>query len=302
MGAPYSLAWGGFRNGQIPVRNLVDIGGGKLLQADAAAAFSRWAAAFRARWNDRLYLMADQDAYRDLARQQYMINHPELYPHAHAAPGTSIHGWARSVDVTGYGASGSVRHLWMQETGPKFGWVWTYGRELGESWHWDYTGPITTTAGGGVSPFEEDIMAIKPFQVRNSDTGGIVACIPGVQWTPLTADYYTLMKGWEVFEENDYTKAPNFNVPSNIFTYFQTLWAPKSAGSGTVSVDLSKEVADLKAAIAAGDADVVDKVLAGVRTITFPAAQVDVDALAVQLEGKLGGAIAAELGKRLVNG
>lgn len=147
MAAP-NLAWGGHKNGQIPRTSLVDLGGGKLAQPDAARAFQRLAAAFRTRWGTRLYIGADQDVYRDLARQQYMLDHPELYPHAKAAAGTSIHGWARSFDVSGYG---KTSHVWLVENAPQYGISWAYGRELGESWHWDYVGPITTTAGGGGS-------------------------------------------------------------------------------------------------------------------------------------------------------
>jgi hypothetical protein len=152
MGAP-NLRWGGFQNGRIPREHLVDIGGGKLLQRDAWAGLSGLMAEFRDRWGARLYLDIYQDAYRDIARQRFMLEHPELYPHAHAAVGTSVHGWARSVDVTGYGAKGSARHIWLVENAPRFGWSWDYGRQLGESWHFDYLGPITTTAGDGTEPF-----------------------------------------------------------------------------------------------------------------------------------------------------
>lgn len=144
--APPNLAWGGFKNGQIPRANLVDVGGGKLAQADAARGLAELAEAFHAKWGASLYLAADQDAYRDLARQRYMLDHPELYPYAHALPGSSIHGWARSFDLSGYT---KVSHPWLVENAPRFGISWAYGRELNESWHFDYIGPITTTAGGG---------------------------------------------------------------------------------------------------------------------------------------------------------
>jgi len=172
MAAP-NLAWGGFSNGRIPASNLVDIGSGKLLQADAASNFKRFAAAFRARWGEPLYLASYQDAYRDLARQQYMYDHPYEFNSKGqvATPGTSVHGWARSVDVSGYGAGGSERHLWMQQNAGTYGYSWAYGKQLGESWHWDYVGPITTTAGGGAEPFpeSEDEMKLIKFRLGSSD-------------------------------------------------------------------------------------------------------------------------------------
>lgn len=152
-----NLAWGGFANGQIPRANLVDIGGGKLLQANAAESWIRFTQAFRARWGSPLYLADYQDAYRDLALQQYMWDHRNSgppHPSKVAYPGNSIHGWARSVDCSGYGQRGSARHNWMVDNCARFNWSWDYGRSLNEPWHWDYVGPITTTAGdGGVVPF-----------------------------------------------------------------------------------------------------------------------------------------------------
>lgn len=152
-----NLAWGGFANGRIPRGNLVDIGAGKLLQADAAYNWGRFRNAFYSRWGQPLYLADYQDAYRDLALQQYMWDHRNSgppHPSKVASPGNSIHGWARSVDCSGYGQAGSARHNWMVANSPSYGWSWDYGQSLNESWHWDYVGPITTTAGdGGVTPF-----------------------------------------------------------------------------------------------------------------------------------------------------
>lgn len=156
-----NLAWGGFKNGQIPRGNLVDIGDGKLLQADAARNWTRFCAAFRVRWAANLYLDGYQDAYRDWDRQDQMYQRylaTGLPRNGVAKPGNSIHGWARSVDCTGYGTGSTTqRHVWMQQNGPSYGWSWSYGRELKEPWHWDYIGPITTTAGdGGLTPIQEE--------------------------------------------------------------------------------------------------------------------------------------------------
>lgn len=144
--APPKLAWGGYKNGRIPTSVLVDIGGGKLLQRDAARQLAAFAAAFAEAFRGgRLYVGPDQDTYRDYAYQERTSgkgNH-------HYKPGGSIHGYARSADLSGYGSVGSAKHNWLVEHAPDFGWSWAYGKELGEGWHFDYIGPITTTAGGG---------------------------------------------------------------------------------------------------------------------------------------------------------
>lgn len=154
--APPDLRWGGFRNGRIPRENLVEFQPGKLLQADAARALRGLAMAFEQRWRSPLYLDWYQDAYRDMARQQAMWDNRSAgwpWPKKVSAPGGSIHGYARSADLTGYGAATSAQHTWLVENAPDFGWSWAYGRELGEGWHFDYLGPITTTAGDGTEPF-----------------------------------------------------------------------------------------------------------------------------------------------------
>lgn len=164
------LAWGGFANGQIPRANLVDIGGGKLLQANAAESWGRFTAAFRARWGSRLYLASYQDAYRDLAEQQYMWDHRNdgpPHPSKVASPGNSIHGWGRSVDCSGYGQKGSARHNWMVANCANYGWSWAYGKSLNEPWHWDYVGPITTTAGDGHEPIPEPTPTPTPEPERH---------------------------------------------------------------------------------------------------------------------------------------
>lgn len=158
MAAP-NLAWGGFANGQIPLGNLTQVQPNKYLQKDAARTWKQFASAFKARWGEPLYLADYQDAYRDIPRQQAMYQRylaTGIPKNGVASPGYSIHGWARSVDCSGYGASGSARHNWMRENGPRYYWSWDYGRSLNESWHWDYVGPITTTSGGDVEPIEPE--------------------------------------------------------------------------------------------------------------------------------------------------
>lgn len=171
-----NLAWGGFRNGQIPLANLIQYQPDKYLQADAARSLRRLATAFQSRWGEDLFVDWYQDLYRDIARQQAMWNNRGNgfpWPASVASPGNSIHGWARSADLTGYGASGSQRHQWLVANAPVYGWTWDYGRQLGEGWHFDYVGPITTTSGGDLEPIEnEDDMKAIAYVFDGSGSGG----------------------------------------------------------------------------------------------------------------------------------
>lgn len=53
-----------------------------------------------------------------------------------AVPGTSNHGWACAVDVTGLGGFAGVRHLQFATVAARFGWTNTEGRSINEPWHW----------------------------------------------------------------------------------------------------------------------------------------------------------------------
>lgn len=182
MGAP-NLAWGGYRNGEIPPTALVDIGGGKLLEPNAAHELAALAAEFAAAFpGRRLYVAPGQDTYRDLAYQKAKAgtgNH-------NYTPGHSIHGWARSADVSGYGASGdstTPQHRWLQENAHRFGWSWAYGRELGEAWHFDHIGPVGGGAsGGGITKKRKDTKMIQ-LRVQN----GTIADVGELTWKIYTS-------------------------------------------------------------------------------------------------------------------
>lgn len=76
-----------------------------------------------------------------------------------AEPGTSVHGWGLAIDVWGAGdqtlSCMSPEFIWMQNNGPRFGWVhpsWARCGGTGEEpWHWEFAGnPLTTeTTGAG---------------------------------------------------------------------------------------------------------------------------------------------------------
>jgi len=145
-----SLAWGGHRNGYIPASALTDIGGGKLLQADAARNWLAFVAACKAATGTTIYLNAAQDAYRSYARQVYYKLRQPFTGVPAATPGTSNHGWARAVDCSGYGSTGSTAHRWMQANAARFGFSWNVGRAVNEPWHWEYLGAIGYVQNQGV--------------------------------------------------------------------------------------------------------------------------------------------------------
>lgn len=145
-----SLAWGGHRNGYIPASALADIGGGKLLQADAARNWLAFVAAAKAATGTTIYLNAAQDAYRSYARQVYYKLRQPFTGVPAATPGTSNHGWGRAVDCSGFGYIGSTVHQWMQDNCARFGYSWATGRAVREAWHWEYVGAIGYAQDQGV--------------------------------------------------------------------------------------------------------------------------------------------------------
>lgn len=126
-------------NGQIPTDDLCALPDGFLLRGDAAAEWSRLAAAYERRFGTEPCMT---DGYRDLASQQRLA---AVKPGLAARPGTSNHGWGVAVDLCGgIERFGTTPHLWMSENAAAFGWVNPgWAREHGsrpEPWHWEYVG------------------------------------------------------------------------------------------------------------------------------------------------------------------
>jgi len=144
-----SLAWGGFSNGRIPQSALArcinfnplpgePVGpSGAFLMAEAARQWSVMDAHYFSTTGRHLSL---SEAYRDIAGQN---NRYAIYKNGGnlaAWPGTSNHGWGRSVDIGYEGRS------WVKINGRRFGF---YATVPSESWHFDYLGggDITTPPG-----------------------------------------------------------------------------------------------------------------------------------------------------------
>jgi hypothetical protein len=135
-GVPVSAA-----NGFLPASALCALPGapGQRLRADAAADFARLTAASLA---ERGTALCVTDAYRSYAGQvDVFARKPQLA----AVPGTSRHGFGVALDLgCGVESFGTDAHRWMQENGPRFGWVhpaWAGPRgSMPEPWHWEHVG------------------------------------------------------------------------------------------------------------------------------------------------------------------
>lgn len=135
-------AWGGYSNGQIPVDALAPVpwAAGHLLRPDATAALAALNDAYRAQFGRDIEIT---DSYRTYA-QQVAVKRAKGY--LAATPGTSNHGWALALDLSGgINVYASPQYQWMRDNAPTYGWdnpTWARpgGSKL-EPWHWEYGTP-----------------------------------------------------------------------------------------------------------------------------------------------------------------
>jgi len=153
-----NLAWGGYKNGAIPLTALVKVSNfvpvdpavnarGAYLMPEAAAQWEQMARDCEKATKLRPTL---SEGYRDLDGQRYrkQIQIRDGRPLA-AAIGFSGHGWARSGDV------GTVGRAWLRANSRKYGWDFTV---ISEDWHMDYLGNPTILASTALDILE-DFMA-----------------------------------------------------------------------------------------------------------------------------------------------
>jgi D-alanyl-D-alanine carboxypeptidase len=126
-GAPVELARYG--NGRIPAAALESIGGGHRLWAPAAEAFQRLQAAAR---RDGVHIGVT-DSYRSYAEQVDVARRKGLHSQGGLAakPGTSEHGWGKSLDL----ALDASAQRWMRAHADDYGFTENVSRE---PWHWTY--------------------------------------------------------------------------------------------------------------------------------------------------------------------
>ena len=127
VGVPPDLAKYG--NGKIPAAALTEIGGGHRLWEPAAQGFKRMMAAAEAAG----ITIGVTDSYRSYEQQVDLAERKGLYSQGGlaATPGTSNHGWGKSLDLD----LDPQAQTWMRANAEKFGFVEDVPRE---PWHWTY--------------------------------------------------------------------------------------------------------------------------------------------------------------------
>jgi hypothetical protein len=134
--------WGGYSNGRIPASALAHPTSAPraLFRPDAAAAFDRLNAAYKARFGVAITVT---DSYRDYATQ---VRTKAEKGYMAAKPGTSNHGWGLAADLGGgVNRFGTPQHNWFMQNGPRYGWDFpAWGRQGGsgpiEPWHAEFNG------------------------------------------------------------------------------------------------------------------------------------------------------------------
>ncbi|HVT75889.1 MAG TPA: M15 family metallopeptidase [Acidimicrobiales bacterium] len=130
VGAPAELAKYG--NGRVPLAALEPVGiGSHRLWAPAATSFQEMIAAADAAG----VKIGITDSYRSYDQQVALAGRKGLYKNGGlaATPGTSNHGWGRSVDLD----LSPTAQAWMRRHGAEFGFVEDVPRE---PWHWTFQG------------------------------------------------------------------------------------------------------------------------------------------------------------------
>jgi hypothetical protein len=107
-GSASQMAWGGFRNGQIPLSAMV-LMHGKYFAPHFAAA---WKAAERVFGHN---IAPITSGYRSLAQQTAVYNHNTPLGLPAAAPGGSMHGWGLAADI-----GAAFGRDWIRAHGPRF--------------------------------------------------------------------------------------------------------------------------------------------------------------------------------------
>jgi D-alanyl-D-alanine carboxypeptidase len=130
QGNPADLAMYG--NGKVPTDALTSIGNGHRMWTPAARQYEQLSAA-AARDGVTIGIT---DSYRTYESQVDLAERKGLYSQGGlaATPGTSDHGWGRSLDLK----LDSSALAWMRENGATYGFKEDVPRE---SWHWTYYPP-----------------------------------------------------------------------------------------------------------------------------------------------------------------
>jgi hypothetical protein len=159
--------WGGYSNGKIPLSILCTpswAASHHKVRCDANKALTELNAAYRARFGVNLSITSTYRTYD----QQVALKLAK--PALAATPGTSTHGWALAVDLSGgIQTFGSAQHNWMRANANRFGWFHPSWAQIGgsvpEPWHWEYAGAV---ASGRASQSRDLAMQLTRTQPWNS--------------------------------------------------------------------------------------------------------------------------------------
>jgi hypothetical protein len=161
-------------NGQIPLVQLVHVGGGQYLRPDVAAQWGLMRAACKAATGVTLGLT---EGYRAYSRQVVLYQAYQTYlrfgrPKANVAavPGTSNHGLGTALDLNNY----EPAWAWLQANAPKYGFTWTQGKASGERWHWVFAvAPTIRPASGSATPISAPTSTPEePLYITALEAGG----------------------------------------------------------------------------------------------------------------------------------
>jgi hypothetical protein len=142
-----ALAWGGYPNGRIPKEAMFSVGSPHTLEREAAAQFL----AMRAASKQVGIALPLTDSYRSYEAQVEVRARKGAIV-ATATPGTSVHGWAKAIDINLQASPGL--QAWLEQHAVRFGWVNpAWARRPGKSyepWHYEFYGAKPGTETGGV--------------------------------------------------------------------------------------------------------------------------------------------------------
>lgn len=332
-----SLAWGGYANGRIPaaalhvVPQFKPLGDGwsstahasNVMKAAGAIQLSAMQRDFYRAFEVKLYV---REAYRNMAGQSFyrkrMENREPGWTLA-ALPGTSVHGWALSVDL-GVGeanANPSGQYLaWLRANAARYGFRNDVPTEV---WHWSFL--LTPTSGvtsyinnpsataADLIPTEDEMSGVR--LIRNNTKGDKRF---GEVWAICveTGFAYHIPGGylgeWETRYQEHEEHAANFfgywldRVEESRKRLAAGVWGhPITGWNGETTAERRLVGADKKAdSLAAGSvqavADAVAKAIpAGTGGTVVNGAPVDVSALAEAVTKKLTPAIVKAVGDDL---
>lgn len=134
-------------NGRLSADQLTLVGDSIYLSNRAAKAWSLMVTACAKDTGHTMTITPPDGGYRDLAMQQYLIDHPEG-PVPIAPLGYSTHGMGDAVDIHRVW----LVYGWLRGNAHRFGF---HQQFASEAWHWKHDG--SEPAGNDVTPIDEQI-------------------------------------------------------------------------------------------------------------------------------------------------